>query len=95
VREAACQGQWCGQQGPPSGWWPWSKRANGLHRPAIGAYDNWDTLYCVDALTEGRAETGTARTMAELLHQLCNQHCQACPVKELERDGSYYVTISA
>jgi hypothetical protein len=59
------------------------------------AYDNWDTLYCVDAISEGQVETGKAKEVGELL-PLCNQHgVKACPVKELDRDGSYYVTISA
>jgi hypothetical protein len=60
------------------------------------AYDNWDTLYCVDALSQGKAETGRAKNVGELIHLLCNQRSlKACPVKELDRDGSYYVTISA
>jgi len=60
------------------------------------AYDNWDTLYCVDALTEGRAETGRAKNVGELIHLLCNQRgLKACPTKELDHSSSYYVTITA
>jgi hypothetical protein len=60
------------------------------------AYDNWDTLYCVDALAQGKTETGRAKNVADLLHLLCNQRAlKVCPMSALDRDGSYYVTISA
>lgn len=60
------------------------------------AYDNWDTLYCVDALTQGKKETGRAKNVAELIHLLCNQKkFKTCPIRELSREASYYVSISA
>lgn len=60
------------------------------------AYDNWDTLYCVDALTQGKKETGKAKNVAELIHLLCNQKkLKTCPLRELSREASYYVNISA
>jgi hypothetical protein len=60
------------------------------------AYDNWDTLYCVDAIAEGRPETGRAKNVAELIHLLCNQkRLKTCLLRELSRDAAYYVNISA
>ena len=60
------------------------------------AYDNWDTLYCVDALAQGKTESGRAKNVADLLHLLCNQRAlKVCPMSTLDREGSYYVTISA
>ncbi len=60
------------------------------------AYDNWDTLYCVDALTQGKKETGRARNVAELIHLLCTQRAfKTCQISALDRESSYYVTITA
>ena len=60
------------------------------------AYDNWDSLYCVDALTQGRQETGRAKNIADLIHILCNQkRLKTCPIAELNHQAAYYVTITA
>ena len=60
------------------------------------AFDNWDTLYCVDAVTQDRKETGRAGTVAELVHLLCNQKkLKTCPISDLSHAASYYITISA
>ena len=60
------------------------------------AYDNWDTLYCVDALAQGKKETGRAKNVADLIHLICNQKkLKTCPIRDLSREASYYVSISA
>jgi hypothetical protein len=60
------------------------------------AYDNWDTLYAVDALTQGKQESGRAKNVADLVHLICNQRAfKTCRMGELNREASYYVTISA
>jgi hypothetical protein len=60
------------------------------------AFDNWDTVYCVDAIVQERTETGRAGNVADLIHLLCNQKkLKTCPMSELDRNSSYYVTISA
>jgi len=60
------------------------------------AYDNWDTLFTIDAITQGRQETGRARNVADLIHMVCNQKkFETCPISTLNRDDSYYVTIQA
>jgi hypothetical protein len=81
----------------------WEDRANWYDRLVKSmtysykiAFDNWDTLYCVDAVVQDRKETGRAGTVAELVHLLCNQKkLKTCPVSELSNAASYYVTISA
>ncbi|HVP58057.1 MAG TPA: DUF4390 domain-containing protein, partial [bacterium] len=81
----------------------WEDRANWYDRLINSstysykiAYDNWDTVFCVDALSRGKTETGRFKNLADLLHQVCTQHAfRACPISSLSRDGSYYVTISA
>jgi hypothetical protein len=60
------------------------------------AYDNWDTLFAIDAVSQGRQETGKARNVADLIHMVCNQKkFQTCSISHLNRDASYYVTIQA
>jgi hypothetical protein len=81
----------------------WEDRANWYDRIVKSmtysykiAFDNWDTLYCVDAVVQDRKDTGRAETVAELVHLLCNQKkLKACPIGELSSAASYYVTISA
>jgi hypothetical protein len=59
-------------------------------------YDNWDTLYTVDAVTEERHEVISAGDIAELVHLVCNQQrMKTCRLAMLDRDRSYYLTISA
>ena len=59
-------------------------------------YDNWDTLYTVDAVTEERHEVISAGDVAELVHLVCNQQrMKTCKTGILEHSRSYYVTISA
>jgi hypothetical protein len=60
------------------------------------AYDNWDSVYCVDAIAQDRKETGRASNIADLIHLLCNQKkFKTCPIADLNRNASYYVTIKA
>jgi hypothetical protein len=59
-------------------------------------YDNWDTLYTVDAVREEQREVINAGDVAELVHLVCNQQrMKTCRTGILERRRSYYVTISA
>jgi hypothetical protein len=59
-------------------------------------YDNWDTLYTVDAVAEERQEVISACDVAELVHLVCNQQrMKTCRLGMLDRGRSYYVTISA
>jgi hypothetical protein len=59
-------------------------------------YDNWDTLYCVSAISENRKDEINAGDVAELVHLVCNQlRLKACPLSQLRSDRTYYVTISA
>jgi hypothetical protein len=59
-------------------------------------YDNWDTLYTVDALTEERREVINAGDVAELVHLVCNQQrMRTCSLDMLDPGRSYYLTISA
>ena len=59
-------------------------------------YDNWDTLYCVSAISQHRKEEISAGDVAELVHLVCNQQrMKACRLTELSPDRTYYVTISA
>jgi hypothetical protein len=59
-------------------------------------YDNWDTLYTVDAVTEDRHEVISAGDVAELVHLVCNQQrMKTCRLNVLDPGRSYYVTISA
>jgi hypothetical protein len=60
------------------------------------AYDNWDSVFCVDAIAQDRKETGRAANIADLIHLLCNQKkFKTCPISDLSRNASYYVTIKA
>jgi len=60
------------------------------------AYDNWDTLFAIDAISQGRQENGRAKNVADLIHMVCNQkRFETCPISDLDRDASYYVTIQA
>jgi hypothetical protein len=59
-------------------------------------YDNWDTLYTVNAVTADRQEVISAGDVAELVHLVCNQQrMKTCRLGVLDRGRSYYVTISA
>jgi hypothetical protein len=59
-------------------------------------YDNWDTLYTVDAVTEERKEVISAGDVAELVHLVCNQQrMKTCGLGMLAPGRSYYLTISA
>ena len=59
-------------------------------------YDNWDTLYTVDTITEERHEVISAGDVAELVHLVCNQQrMKTCNLNMLDPGRSYYVTISA
>ncbi len=59
-------------------------------------YDNWDTLYTVDAVAGERHEVISAGDVAELVHLVCNQQrMKTCRLRVLDRGRSYYVTISA
>ncbi len=59
-------------------------------------YDNWDTLYTVNAAAEERQEVISAGDIAELVHLVCNQQrMKTCRLGTLDRGRSYYVTISA
>jgi hypothetical protein len=59
-------------------------------------YDNWDTLYCVDANREAAAERITVGDVAQLIHLVCNQQrMKVCPISLLDSISPYYVTISA
>lgn len=59
-------------------------------------YDNWDTLYTVDAVAEEQQEVISACDVAELVHLVCNQQrMKTCNLGMLGRGRSYYVTISA
>jgi hypothetical protein len=59
-------------------------------------YDNWDTLYTVDAMTLERHEVISAGDVAELVHLVCNQkRMKTCKLNMLDPGRSYYVTISA
>jgi hypothetical protein len=59
-------------------------------------YDNWDTLYTVDAVAEERQEVISAGDIAQLVHLVCNQQrMKTCRLGMLDRGRSYYVTISA
>jgi len=59
-------------------------------------YDNWDTLYTVDAVIEDQREVISAGDVAELVHLVCNQQrMKTCRLRTLDRSRSYYVTISA
>jgi hypothetical protein len=60
------------------------------------AFDNWDTVYCVDAVAEERQNTGRAHTKADLVDMLCSHDgFKTCPLAELNTTATYYVTISA
>ena len=59
-------------------------------------YDNWDTLYTVDAVTQDQHEVISAGDVAELVHLDCNQQrMKTCRLGILDRSRSYYITISA
>jgi hypothetical protein len=59
-------------------------------------YDNWDTLYTVDAVTMEHHEIISAGDVAELVHLVCNQQrMKTCKLDILTPGRSYYLTISA
>lgn len=59
-------------------------------------YDNWDTLYTVDAVAHERQEVISAGDVAELVHLVCNQQrMKTCRLNMLHAGRSYYVTIQA
>jgi hypothetical protein len=59
-------------------------------------YDNWDSLYCVSRLREHSEEQIGAGGAAELIHLVCTQQrMQICPLGDLDKLASYYLTVSA